>query len=193
MGFPGTTIFGSARTAHDMSNNLREALTLETIATALLTPSGDEPLEWTFWKVKGVAVEYVGGLELTDFATGQIKDMAGRKRPDSNATDSFPSGHAATAFAGARLSNRNLDSIPMKLWARNSLKAGNFAMAGATAWARVEAGRHFPADVLAGAALGNFITSFVHDVFLDLPENTSLGFYLEPSLRGVTAAVSRSF
>jgi PAP2 superfamily protein len=186
-------IFGSTKTARDMSDNLREALTLETIATALLTPSGDEPLEWGFSKAKGLAVEYYGGLKLTGFATGQIKQTVGRNRPDNTDTESFPSGHSSIAFAGARLSNRNLDSIPMKPWARNSLKVGNFAMASATAWARVEAGRHFPADVLAGAALGNFITTFIHDAFLNLPEDTPLGFYLEPSLSGVTAAVSWSF
>jgi len=66
-------------------------------------------------------------------------------------------------------------------------------MASGTAWARVEAGVHYPSDVLAGAALGNFLTAFIHDAFLNLPEESSVGFFIQPSLRGVTAAVSVGF
>jgi hypothetical protein len=186
-------IFRSTQTARDMSDNLREALTLETLATAMLTPSGDEPLEWSFAKAKGLAVEYYGGLKLTGAATGALKHAVGRERPDGSDFESLPSGHTSIAFAGARLSNRNLDSIEMKPWVRNSLKTGNLAMAAAVGWARVEAGRHFPTDVLIGAALGNFVTTFVHDAFLNLPEDGSVDFYIEPSPSGVTAAFSWSF
>ena len=33
------------------------------------------------------------------------------------------------------------------------------------AWARVESGAHYPSDVLAGAALGNFTTLFIQEAF----------------------------
>jgi membrane-associated phospholipid phosphatase len=185
-------IFGSTKTAKDMSDNLHMALRYETFATALLTPSGDEPVDWTLSKLKGLAVEY-GALELNAVATRHIKEAVGRTRPDTSDNASFPSGHTSKAFAGAGLSNRNLDWIDMKPWVRNSLKAGNLAMASAVAWARVEARCHFPADVLAGAALGNFVSTFVHDAFLNLPEDSAVDFYIEPSPSGVTAALSWSF
>jgi len=47
--------------------------------------------------------------------------------------------------------------------------------------------------LLAGAALGNFLTAFIHDAFLNLPEESSVGFFIQPSLSGVTAAVSVGF
>ena len=42
--------------------------------------------------------------------------------------------------------------------------------------ARVEAQRHYPSDVLAGTALGHFLTAFIHDAFLNLPENADVDF-----------------
>jgi hypothetical protein len=48
------------------------------------------------------------------------------------------------------------------------LDIGLDALAIGTSWARVEAGRHFPADTLFSMALGNFIGSFVNDAFLGL-------------------------
>jgi len=185
-------VFGSQITAHDMSDHLREALTYETFATILLTPSGNDALDWTFAKAKGFAVES-SASSLTGLATGQLKKAVGRERPDESDNESFPSGHTSIAFSAARLSNRNLDSIELSPWLRNSFKAANLAMATATGWDRVEAGRHFPSDVLAGAALGNFLTTFIHDAFLNLPEDSSMGFFIEPSPRGVTAAVSWEF
>jgi hypothetical protein len=47
-----------------------------------------------------------------------------------------------------------------------SAKAIETGFGYATAWARIEAGAHYPTDVLAGAALGNFVSLFVHDAFL---------------------------
>jgi hypothetical protein len=52
------------------------------------------------------------------------------------------------------------------------------------AWARVEGEKHYPTDVLVGAALGNFITRFVHDAFMNLDEHERFSFYLEPARDG---------
>ena len=41
-------------------------------------------------------------------------------------------------------------------------------LAAATAWARVEAVKHYPADVLAGAAPGHFLTTVIHDSMMGL-------------------------
>jgi hypothetical protein len=59
---------------------------------------------------------------------------------------------------------------------------------GLVAWARIEAGEHFPSDVLAGAAIGNFVTAFIHDFLLGQPEDIDLGVEVQQGtvMAGVT-------
>lgn len=67
----------------------------------------------------------------------------------SSAFGSFPSAHATTAFAGATA-----------LWLLAGRRHGRvlFGLAALAAAARVALGRHYPTDVLAGAALGAGVT-----------------------------------
>ena len=58
--------------------------------------------------------------------------------------NSFPSGHAATSFAGAAILSRYLPGRWPVL----------FVLAAAIAFSRVYVGVHYPADVLGGAILG---------------------------------------
>jgi len=187
-----TPVFGSQRGARDASDVLVTVLQAEALGTGLLTPSGDDPLGWTFSKAKGIGVECLA-LYATSGATDLIKDATDRLRPDGSDHKSLPSGHASAAFSGARLANRNLDSLDLAPWVRTSLKTGNLMAASATAWARVEGHKHYPSDVLIGACLGNFITTFIHDAFLNLPEDSRFDFYLEPSPRGLFGSVSWRF
>jgi len=73
-----------------------------------------------------------------------MKYGVARYRP-GHGTHSFPSGHAAIAFTGATLIERNSG----ELWGIPA-----YALAAFTGFERVEAGRHFPSDVLVGAAVG---------------------------------------
>jgi hypothetical protein len=177
-------IFGSTSSAQKASDIFGDALRAETAATLLLTPSGDDAWEWTEGKVKGGAVEF-GSLLATSSLTDVIKSAAHRERPDGSDYSSFPSAASSEAFANMRLSDRNLDCIDMPSWARTSIKAGNLTLASATAWARVEGGSHYPTDVLVGACLGNVVTTFIHDAFLNLPEDSTFSFRVEPSPHGV--------
>jgi undecaprenyl-diphosphatase len=86
-----------------------------------------------------------------------VKPLARRRRPDRvlhgvplarhvamPVTRSFPSGHAASAFAFAGGVGRVLprEGIPLH------------AMATAVAYSRVHTGVHFPADTVLGAVIG---------------------------------------
>jgi membrane-associated phospholipid phosphatase len=92
----------------------------------------------------------------------------------------LPSGEASAAFSSVALSNRNLDSIELPQEVKIPLKVANILLGSSVAWARVEAQAHYPSDILAGAALGNFLSSTVHDAFLGLPKNRRFGFVISP-------------
>ena len=85
-------------------------------------------------------------------ATFALNVTVRRARPGSDRHSSFPSGHASTAFAAATLIDRNSGHA----WGIPA-----YALAAVTAVSRVESGRHYPSDVLAGAALGVLSASIV--------------------------------
>jgi undecaprenyl-diphosphatase len=93
-----------------------------------------------------------------------IKPLARRRRPDRAdpaqlearvvrmpESASFPSGHAASAFAFAYAVGRHLPelAVPIRL------------LAGAVAYSRVHTGVHYPGDVVIGAILGAGIAAMV--------------------------------
>jgi hypothetical protein len=48
--------------------------------------------------------------------------------------------------------------------------------------------------VLAGAALGNFLTLFIHDAFIGIPqEDLPVDLRVEPSPEGIRVVLSRNF
>lgn len=100
-------------------------------------------------------------------ATGAIKIAVGRVRPDASASEadtyqpfsghgSFPSGHAALAFAAATALDRETRAgwVP---WVA-------YPIAGLVGWSRVLEDRHWTSDVVAGAALGTFLAHKTEDV-----------------------------
>jgi hypothetical protein len=163
-------IFGSQNGAEDASNYLSDILYAEGIATALAAPSGDTPEVWALSKLRGGAVE-LGAVAATGGLTDLLKRTTGRVRPDRSDDRSFPSGHTSHAVSFATLANRNLESLDTLEDIRPALEIGNVVLASGVAWARVEARKHYPSDVLVGAALGHFVTAFIHDAFMNLPED----------------------
>jgi hypothetical protein len=184
-------IFGSKDTASQASDYLLCALDVETLTTALAIPSGKDPKDWAYSKTKGLSVE-LGAELVTAGATTLLKDATNRTRPDGGGK-SFPSGHSSSAFSSSTLANRNLNSITMPEEMRMPLQIGNMLLATGVGWARVEAGKHYPSDVLVGAALGHFLGAFIYDAFMGLPEHERLGLYVAPTKHGVMIGLSFGF
>jgi undecaprenyl-diphosphatase len=95
------------------------------------------------------------GVLAADMLALVLKLAGGRRRPFLTNPEqdplvgtpidlSFPSGHAATSFAGATL----------LAWYAPRLAVPLYALAALVAWSRVYVGVHYPLDILAGAALG---------------------------------------
>jgi membrane-associated phospholipid phosphatase len=97
----------------------------------------------------------------TVMVTG-LKYAVGRERPDGSNNQSFPSGHAITAFCFAPVVSR--------YWGQGWGIAA-YILGGVTALARVEGYHHYVSDTLAGATLGILIGNMV----VYKPKDISLG------------------
>lgn len=187
-----TPIFNSVEDAKDASDTMRDILMAEAIATGFLTPSGDEPGAWSVAKAKGFVVE-LAAAGATGGATALLKDATGRERPDGSNDNSLPSAHASASFSYATLANRNIDATDWPKTAKRTLQISNLLLATGVAWARVEGARHYPSDVLAGAALGTFLSSFIHDAFLPTPEDDRFQLLVFPQKDGGSVQIAFSF
>lgn len=112
-----------------------------------------------------------GAVLLALAATGAIKVVAGRARPDvapdgsarhwrwfaglaDDGRRSFPSGHASLSTAAAVALAHGVRGAGDGGW-RDGVAIGAYALAGAAIVSRVRDKRHWLSDVLAGAALGS--------------------------------------
>ncbi|MDQ7016130.1 MAG: phosphatase PAP2 family protein [Gammaproteobacteria bacterium] len=158
-------IFGSQSNARRYSDDLRSVLLAETIATALLTPSGNTPSQWLANKSRGISAQLLAG-GLAGSSSEHLKDLFQRRRPDGSDKRSYPSGHATTAASYATLTNANLAAFALNPKQRQTISDLNWGLAGGVAWARVEGQKHYPSDVLAGMALGHFVSATLNDFLL---------------------------
>lgn len=78
------------------------------------------------------------------------------KRPDSNARNSFPSGHTATAFMGAEFLYREYKDISP--W----IGYAGYIVAATTGYLRIYNDRHYINDVVAGACIGIVSTKIAY-------------------------------
>lgn len=85
-----------------------------------------------------------------------LKSTVREKRPDSNARNSFPSGHTGTTFMGAEYLRR-------EYWDKNKWVAMSGYLVGlGVAYMRIHNDRHWVNDVVGGAALGYLSTTFAY-------------------------------
>jgi len=149
----------------DRSNVSRDIVVFSAILVTTVPP---------LWRGKWsqtltVAVMFAEAYAIMGGATYLTKVAAARKRPFLYNTDltpeerlgavddpksSFFSGHAAAAFtAAAFLSKVFTDVHGPSVWS-TLVWASSLSLAAYTSFARVQAGVHFPTDVIAGAAVG---------------------------------------
>jgi membrane-associated phospholipid phosphatase len=158
-------VFGSVENATTWSDDLRDASAYAHYLTMLAARSG-EGGQWWADKARG-ALGNASAVATTVAVTRTLKTSVERGRPSGTDRESFPSGHTSSAAVHARLASRTLEFTPLRPGARRALSAGMHTMMLGTAWARIEAGWHYPADTLAGMAIGRFIGSLFHDAFVD--------------------------
>lgn len=172
-------LFGSKEDANNASDFLRNSLVASVAISALATPGGNTASQQFANKSKGLITEFAT-LEITSASTSLIKRTTDRERPNKVNKSSFPSGHTSKAFAAAALTSKNLDSLSLNPGTVTGIRVGLYTFATGTALARVEAERHYTTDVLVGAALGNFLSRFIHDAFLGLDNNNQVLFNISP-------------
>jgi membrane-associated phospholipid phosphatase len=110
------------------------------------------------------------------FVTGAVqitKRISHEWRPDSSDRYSFPSGHTATAFAGAEF--LRLEYNDVSVW----YGIGGYAVAALTGYLRMYNDKHWFSDVLAGAGVGIL--------------STDLAYYLYPSLQKIFSHKKKNY
>jgi membrane-associated phospholipid phosphatase len=146
-------VFGSPVGAQLASDALQTSLVATMLTTSLLAPASDG-----YDELAGRTGANLLAWGTANALVEATKLGTGRERPNGSDLKSFPSGHAATAFVSASLIEHNLRDIPMPRPVRGAVTTGLYGLALGTAWARVEAHKHYPSDILVGAAFGNFFT-----------------------------------
>jgi hypothetical protein len=134
-----------------LGDALQYALPAAGLAAAGIHRDAAGAAQW-FWS---------GATTLTVVGVG--KAVGEKTRPDETSATSYPSGHAAWAFWGASF----LDTRYGPAWGVPA-----YALAALTAYSRVEADKHYPDDVLAGASIA-LLSNF---------------FWVRPAARDVTIA-----
>ena len=175
-----TPVFGSEQNAAKWSDRLRSASAYAYIASVLATPSADDPKEWVLDKARGVLV---GGAAIaaTDQECALLKNAAARERPNGQDTQSMPSSHTSRSAVLTELAQRNVDSLNVSPATRVVLDLGLNVLTYGTAWARVEAGFHFPSDTLVGMSIGNVNGAFFDGAFMGLaPQASRLSYAIAP-------------
>lgn len=173
-----TPVFGDD--AADWSDDLRDFNTLSYFAAAAMAPSEDFGS-----RLGGLAVG-VGTMLMEGAVSEGLKSLSSRQRPNRRGDRSFPSGHASQASSRATLTLRTLRHYELAPWQRRAGQVSILATAGAAAWARVEAQKHYPTDVLVGFAVGSFLANFAHNLFLADP---GVSLTLTPEHGGATLSV----
>lgn len=164
------SLFGSRNRAKNFSDIGRDTLIYGGMLSSVLKIKKNAKDKNDFFLALDFKGAVNGGLGLAStFASTQLlKKTVGRNRPDADiggdsSNRSFPSGHTSISFWGASVITRRVGRLQYfqdHIITGKVLNFGMYGLAGSVAWGRVEGRRHWPSDVLFGAAIGNFFDNF---------------------------------
>ena len=157
-------LFGSIENAKDWSDRLADLSSANYLVTVAAADSG-EGREGMVNRSRGLLLGLIA-TGVNDGMTNELKSALERRRPDRPSRTSFPSRHSSGAAVSATLASGNIDYSRLSREKKLYWQTTSHTVAGLTAWARVEAKRHYPTDVLAGFALGHFLGAFFNDAFI---------------------------
>ena len=119
------------------------------------------------------AWQFTKGFLFNKAVTFGLKEIINKSRPDFSNNNAFPSGHTSISFQGASF-------IHKRYGFKYSIPA--YAVAGFTAFCRVDADKHDGLDILAGAIIGigstYLFTSSYQQEHIEISFNSSDGNYL---------------
>tara|TARA_R110000868_G_scaffold1647_1_gene13241 strand:- start:11068 stop:11679 length:612 start_codon:yes stop_codon:yes gene_type:complete len=149
------------KTITDIGNVLLIALPASALGSTMLV--GDKQGTWQFTK----------GFILNQALTIGLKMAIDKPRPDLSDNASFPSGHTSTTFQSAAFIQKRYG------W---EYGAAAYALAGFTAYTRIQGDKHDGWDVLAGAIIGvgstYIFTTPYQKEHMEITFNSSKGNYL---------------
>ncbi len=121
-------------------------------------------------EVKTIGVMFLETALLANGVQRSVKNIVQRTRPyaynpdapladklDRETRQSFFSGHATNAFAAAVFTGNTFSHYFPTSRYRPLVWVGSLGLASATAVLRYEGGKHFPTDLIAGAAFGSLV------------------------------------
>ena len=153
--------------------------------------------------IKTVAIMFAETMLISNGIEGTIKAITQRTRPfvynpdaplekklERDAQQSFFSGHAASAFASAVFAGDVFRHyFPHSRW-KPVVWIGSLGLATATAVLRYEAGKHYPTDLVVGAAFGSLVGWGIPKLH-EVKSRTAIGRRLdvEPWSNGATNGI----
>ncbi len=146
---------------------LSDATLAGSVGLAVVLAAGTKPMQQDF---KTVGIMYIETMLLANGIERSVKGITQRTRPyvynpdvplekklDRDSRESFFSGHATNAFASAVFAGEVFRHyFPHSSW-KPIVWVGSLGLATATAVLRFEGGKHYPTDLLAGAAFGSLV------------------------------------
>ncbi len=110
-------------------------------------------------KLGGMVITYGLSNLLMGGIVTVTKHTTGRERPDGSNTQSFPSGHTATAFVAAEFLHQEFGE--QSVW----ISVSGYAAASFIGVARIYNNKHWFSDVVAGAGIGILSTKAIYWVY----------------------------
>ncbi len=164
-----TPVYHDGENAAEWSDTLNNASKNVALTATVLTPSYDEEGSvggWAWSKAKGTGVVMVSSMSAR-YSRDRLAHSFPRLRPNGLNRGSFPSSHTTKAATWATLTRHQLDAMGVPDGWRIGVQAAASTMAFGTAWARLEAQKHYPSDVLVGWAVGSFVSGFLYDFLMN--------------------------